>query len=149
MTSITTTAATDGLTILPEREAPFILREVYELVEDGCRSEIVVQLSEGYIEFRADADTDSLCFEWNPGEFCEGPHHTSVGGETDDRGPSSPWKAFMGKECGWTWVARNQQGYCDSVMLSFDGIVPNILLYVMCSSIYVYSIVAGGGSFGE
>ena len=138
MTAITSGAVADGITMLPPREAPYLLREVYELVEDGCRSEIVIQLSDGYLEFRADEDTDSLSFEWNAGEFYGSPQHASFG--NGERDVPSPWKTFVGKECGWTWVASNQQGYCDSVMLSFDEIVPSILLHVIASSIEVYSI---------
>lgn len=53
---------------------------------------------------------------------------------------SAAWSKLIGKKCEWSWVACNQQGYRDSVMLAFDGIVPTVLLCVMASSIEVYSI---------
>ena len=53
---------------------------------------------------------------------------------------SAVWSKLVGKNCEWSWVACNQQGYRDSVMLAFDGIVPTVLLCVVASSIEVYSI---------
>jgi hypothetical protein len=208
MVAVANNRIDDNLMLLPDRESPYLLREVFELVRDDCRSDLVLQWSEGYLSFRADADTDSLCFDFHSGEFELSRHHDSVSSaeslatrETDVlralvQGPrtkqelgaraklvgaySQPgngkqgggllgrrlihgeqlgceiqytltaagrsalaatlWKTLLGKECSWTWVARNQQGYCDSVMLSFDGVVPTVLLHVIASSIEVLSI---------
>jgi hypothetical protein len=51
-----------------------------------------------------------------------------------------PWKKYVGKECGWTWLAWNQQGYLDSVLISFEGIEPNVLLNTIGSSIEIFAI---------
>ncbi|MCE9532863.1 MAG: hypothetical protein K8T89_17330 [Planctomycetes bacterium] len=139
MTSVATIPAGDNLLLLPPRESPYLLQDVYELVRDTCRTEIVLQWAEDYLLFHADEDTDSIGFELHPGEFSPTSHHGSY---RADEGLTAPWKKFIGKECGWTWVAHNQQGYCDSVMLSFDGIVPTLLLHVIASSIEVFSINA-------
>ncbi|HEY2910374.1 MAG TPA: DUF6334 family protein [Gemmataceae bacterium] len=53
---------------------------------------------------------------------------------------SALWNTLIGKNCEWSWVAWNQQGYRDSLMLSFDGAVPTVLLCVMASSIEVLSV---------
>jgi hypothetical protein len=211
MTVIASHLAGDNLLLLPAREAPYLLQDVYEFVKDGCRSEIVLQWSEGYLLFRADEDTDSLEFDFHHGKFEPSGDHDPLGsyeGLSDSerdvlnelaKGPktkqqlgarakllgaftredfgkqgggllrrslvtgkrlgrniqyeittsgrkalaAAPWKRLISKECGWTWMAINQQGYCDSAMLSFDGIVPTVLLHVIASSIELFTITRG------
>ncbi len=211
MTVLASHLAVDNLLRLPAREAPYLLQEVYESVKDECRSEIVLQWSEGYLLFRADEDTDSLDFDFHPGKFEPSADHGSFGsyeGLSDSewdilkelvKGPKTkqqlgatakilgattrdgfgkqggglqgrgliigkrlgrniqyeitatgqkalavvPWKRLIGKECGWTWMALNQQGYCDSAMLSFEGIVPTVLLHAIASSIELFTIRRG------
>lgn len=48
---------------------------------------------------------------------------------------SEPWNNFVGKSFGWGWVAINQQDALDSVLLSFEGLSPQLFLMVMASSI--------------
>jgi hypothetical protein len=192
--------------LLPPRVSPYLLRDVYELIQDECRSELVLQWSEGFLSFRADEDADSLDFDFHPGKFKPSAKHGLVSSELMPsetevlreliRAPKTKqqlgatakllgaatrpdfgkqgggllrrgmirdsrlgrevqyeitatgrralaaalWKSLLGKECGWTWVAVNQQGFCDSVMLSFDGVVPTVLLHVIASSIEILSI---------
>jgi hypothetical protein len=38
------------------------------------------------------------------------------------------WNDFIGTSFGWGWVTVNQQGYCDGMLLSFDGIVPQLVV---------------------
>jgi len=52
-----------------------------------------------------------------------------------DASHSKPWSSFIGKTFGWGWITINQQGYLDGVLLSFDGIIPQVMLIVMASSI--------------
>jgi hypothetical protein len=134
MTAVATKASGESAVLLPPREAPYLLRDVYELIQDDCRSELVLQWSEGYLVLRADEDTDSLCFRFQPGDL-----DLATCNQTR-AAAAKPWNSLLGKECGWTWVAVNQQGYCDSVLLSFDGIAPTVLLHVVASSIEVFSI---------
>lgn len=122
--------------LLPEREAPYLLRDVYERMTEGCRAELILQWNDGYLLFRADIDTDSLEAEFQEGSLAPGRKYRSLRS-------ASPWSEYLGKECGWTWLAVNQQGYCDSALLSFDGILPCVLLNVMASSINVFSILRG------
>jgi len=51
-----------------------------------------------------------------------------------------PWKSLIGESFGWGWVTVNQQGYCDGLLLSFGGIVPQLLINVIASSIKVGTI---------
>lgn len=124
--------------LLPDRENPYVLREVYERVTDGCRAELVLQWDGGYLLFRADTDTDSLEVVFHEGDLGSSPKYRSLRS-------SSPWSEYLDKSCSWTWLAVDQQGYWDSALLSFDGVVPCVLLNVMASSINVYSVVRGEG----
>lgn len=51
-----------------------------------------------------------------------------------------PWSDVIGKQFGWGWVTVNQQGYLDGVLLSLNGIVPEILINVVASEIKVRKI---------
>jgi hypothetical protein len=55
-----------------------------------------------------------------------------------------PWAHFIGKPFGWGYVVVNQQGYCDGLLLSFDGIRPRVLLQVIASSFQVNAISYDG-----
>ena len=50
------------------------------------------------------------------------------------------WKDCIGKPFGWGWITINQQGYCDGLLLSFGGIVPQVVVSVVASSIKVAMI---------
>jgi hypothetical protein len=45
------------------------------------------------------------------------------------------WIDLIGKPMGWGWVTVNQQGYLDGVLLSFDGVIPQLLITVVASSL--------------
>jgi hypothetical protein len=50
--------------------------------------------------------------------------------------PSSPtWSGLIGKPMGWGWLVVNQQGYLDSVLLSFGGVVPEVAIIVVASAL--------------
>jgi len=52
------------------------------------------------------------------------------------------WKQFIGKRFGWGWITVNQQGYCDGLLLSFEGVLPQLAVSVVASSIKVATISA-------
>ncbi len=52
----------------------------------------------------------------------------------------APWKDFIGQSAGWSWFIMNQQGYIDGVLLSFDGISPQICINVVASSLKIAKI---------
>jgi hypothetical protein len=53
----------------------------------------------------------------------------------EDTGHSEPWRRFIGEVFGWGWITINQQDALDGILLSFDGITPQVMLNVMASSI--------------
>lgn len=60
--------------------------------------------------------------------------------QENDASDVSPWKTFIGQEFGWGWVTVNQQGYLDGIVLSFGGIMPQVLITVVASSLKVSQI---------
>ncbi len=124
--------------LLPDREEPYVLRNVYERMIEGCRGELVLQWDGGCLFFRADTETDSLEAEFHDGAFTPSDKYRSLRS-------CKPWSGCLGKSCGWTWLAVDQEGYWDGALLSFDGIVPNVLLSVTASSICVFSVVQEEG----
>jgi hypothetical protein len=121
--------------LLPQRETPYVLTDVLEKIVDRCRDELVLNLGDGFLRFGVDIDTDEITGQFESCPFRSRKGYTSIRS-------ARPWKKHLGKACGWTWFAVNQQGYRDSVLLSFDGIEPNALLQVIASSIEVFVISA-------
>ncbi len=119
--------------LLPDREAPYRLRDVYEKLVHGCRDEIVLDFGDCFLRFIANPDDDTIAGEFSPRVFRSKRGYRSIGSGT-------PWQQFLNRECGWTWLAVNKQGYWDTILISFDAVVPNVLLNVMASSIYVFAI---------
>jgi hypothetical protein len=124
--------------LLPDRKEPYVLRDVHERMIEGCRGELVLQWDSGFLLFRADSDTDSLEAEYHEGTFAPSANYRSLRS-------CKPWSDYVGKSCGWTWLAVDQEGYWDSALLGFDDIIPNVLLNVTASSIGVFSIVQREG----
>jgi len=119
--------------LLPDRDVPYRLLGVYERTEDGIRDDLVLAWQDSHLWFRADADTDTIEVGFHESRF----EPTS---EFHSLEAVPPWIDFLGHDCGWTWCAVNQQGYFDSILISFDGIVPNVMLHVIGSSIKVFTI---------
>jgi hypothetical protein len=114
--------------LLPPRATSYVLQDVWEKPVHGCRNELVLDLGDCFLRFGVDIDSDTIVRQFQPGPFRAPKGYRSIQS-------AKPWKRFVGKECGWTWLAWNQQGYLDSVLLSFDGIEPNVLLQTIASSI--------------
>jgi Family of unknown function (DUF6334) len=119
--------------LIPDRDEPYRLHDVFEKLVDGCRDEIVLDFGDSFLRFRVDVDTDAII-----GRFYVQPFEVSRGYQRV--GAAVPWGKHLNKAIGWTWSAINQQGYWDTVLISFDTVVPNILLNVMASSLYVFTI---------
>lgn len=111
---------------LPERAEPFVLRGVRERLVDGCRAEVAFDFGAGALLVRVDEDDDSL--------------HARFA-DTADEAADGTWRAtsafdrWIGAACGQTWHAVNSQGYCDSFLIAFDGVVPDLMLQSIASSI--------------
>ncbi len=121
--------------LVPERDAPYRLNGVFEVLVDGCRDELVLAFEHATLAFRPDPDTDALEVRFSDADFQPSADHHALTGSALDR--------FAGVELGWSWLAVNQQGYCDSAMLSFDGITPNVLIHVIGSSVMIFGIDRG------
>jgi uncharacterized protein DUF6334 len=119
--------------LLPPREAPYVLNNVLEKRVYGCRDELILTLGDCFLRFGVDIDTDTITSRFQPLLFRAKKGYASIQS-------ARPWNKYVGKECGWTWLAWNQQGYLDSVLISFDGIEPNVLLHTIGSSIKVFMI---------
>lgn len=125
--------------LLPDREEPYVLQDVFERTVEGCRGELVLQWDSGYLLFHAESDTDSLETDHHEGVFASADEYRSLRSR-------APWREHIGKCCGWTWLAVDQEGYWDGALLSFDGINPCVLLNVTASSINVFSVVQEEGA---
>src|SRR5581483_10380319 len=89
--------------LLPPREKPYVLRDVLEKKVYGCRDELVLSLGDSFLRFRVDTETDTLTGEFEARRFRSRKDYRSVRS-------AAPWEKHVGKECGWTWLAWNQQG---------------------------------------
>jgi Family of unknown function (DUF6334) len=119
--------------LLPPRETPYILTDVLEKRVHGCRDELILNLGGCFLRFGVDSDNDTITSQFQPSSFRGKKGYVSV--QT-----AKPWKSYLGKECGWTWFGWDQEGYLDTVLLSFDGIVPSVLLQTIASAIEVFTI---------
>ena len=119
--------------LLPPRETPYLLHDVLEKRVYGCRDELILNLGECFLRFGVDIDTDTITSRFQPSSFRATKGYASIQG-------SKPWKRYVGRDCGWTWFGWNQQGYLDTVLLSFNGIKPSVLLQTIGSAIEVFTI---------
>ena len=49
-------------------------------------------------------------------------------------------REYIGRELGWAWTAINCKGYADTLILSFAGIEPEVLLCGVASTIEFYKL---------
>lgn len=116
------------------------LEEVWQHVEDSSRDFIALKFTAGVLVFAVNADTDTVEVRHEEAE----PFDFSGLIRASD---STPWSSLIGQSFGWGWVAINQQGYQDGVLLSFGGLQPSVLIVAAASSLRVYEInvTPGGG----
>jgi hypothetical protein len=111
------------------------LKSVQYRQTEGVLDRIVLIFDPVTLIVLVDENDDTI--EFGVSEFAEefDPSNTNVS-------CIEPWSEFIGKPFGWGWVTVNQQGYCDGLLLSFSGIVPQIALNVIASSIKIATISA-------
>jgi hypothetical protein len=114
-------------------EEDLTLEDVFERVEDGCREAVALKFSNAVLTIKVDPDSDTMEVRCQRAELFDTAGMTSVRG-------SPAWVSLVGQVFGWGWVTINQQGYQDGVVLSFDGLEPNVMLTAAGSSIRIYSI---------
>jgi hypothetical protein len=106
------------------------LSSVSQMSTDGCLDKLCFDFGDLSLFVLADREDDSINLDISTSAA---PHARDVSG-------TDLWRSFINQPFGWGWLTVNQQGYCDGVLLSFDGIVPQILLNVVASSIKVMHI---------
>lgn len=111
------------------------LLAVWQVYSDGSLDKLVLDFGRVSLMVIADENDDSIDIA-----VAETADLRNAGGV--DGSPLEPWNRLIGKPFGWGWVTVNQQGYCDGLLLSFGGIVPQIALNVMASSIKISTVTA-------
>jgi hypothetical protein len=104
-----------------------MLRTVWRVHDEGCLVRVVLDFGHISLTIEARPDDDTIEILTDEG--------ASVAKTAVDASKSEPWSSFVGKPFGWGCVTINQQGYCDGVLLSFDGVIPRMLLNVVASSL--------------
>jgi len=106
-----------------------VLRKVSYVWTDQCLDKIIFEFDEVslLVEAEVEYDTIAVCCIGNDRLS----DHSTAAGSTD------LWNPFISKPFTWGWIMINQQNYLDGILLSFDTIMPNILLNVVASSIVV------------
>lgn len=104
------------------------LRSVWRVYHEGNLDKIVLGFDQDSLVVEADAEDDTIAF------------HVIRNSDRDtagwvDTSRSEPWNRFIGEMFGWGWITINQQDALDGILLSFDGITPQVMLNVMASSI--------------
>jgi hypothetical protein len=114
------------------QEKPEKLEVVYERICEGCRDLLVLKFTTKWLTVLANSDDDTIAVRVD-----NGPSGADLALVRECR----TWESLIGQEYGWGWIALNQQGYCDSILLSFEGpLEPRVLLYVSGSSIRQFNI---------
>jgi len=104
------------------------LRCVWRVYNESDLDKIVLGFDQNTLIVEADAYDDTIVFhivrnrDLNTEDWV-------------DSGHSEPWSRFIGEVFGWGWITINQQDALDGILLSFDGITPQVMLSVMASSI--------------
>jgi hypothetical protein len=109
-----------------------VLRAVWYVWMHGCLDKIIFEFDEVSLLVEAETDYDTIAVRCIGNDKLS--DYSTLAGSTD------LWNPFIGKPFMWGWITINQQNYLDGILLSFDTIVPNILLNVAASSIEVRPI---------
>jgi Family of unknown function (DUF6334) len=111
------------------------LRAVWQTSTAACLDQIISDFDRLSLIVSAKQEDDSIDFDVVVAASVD-----RTGGVDASQLPE--WKDLIDVPFGWGWVTVNQQGYCDGLLLSFGGIVPQVVLNVTASSILVGRIGA-------
>jgi hypothetical protein len=109
------------------------LQAVWQIHTEGSLDKLVFDFGSNALIVSADESDDSI--ELSVSAVADSHEAGSV-----NVSHREPWSGFIGTSFGWGWLTVNQQGYCDGLLLSFGGIVPQIVLNVIASTIKVGTI---------
>ena len=104
------------------------LRSVWRVYYENTLDTIVLGFDKNTLIVEADAYDDTIVFRIVQNKVL------NTAGWVDS-GHSEPWRRFIGKVFGWGWIIINQQDALDGILLSFNGITPQVMLNVIASSI--------------
>jgi uncharacterized protein DUF6334 len=104
------------------------LRAVWRVYEEGCLDKIILGFDQNSLVVEAEPYDDTIKF------YSISNNDRDTDGWIDAT-HSKPSSSFIGKTFGWGWITINQQDALDGILLSFDGIIPQVMLNVMASSI--------------
>lgn len=119
--------------ILSLRDAPQILCNVFEKIINGCCDEFILDFGDCFLRLQVAINTDAIIDKFSSASFNKTKEYVKINNK-------NPWKKHIKRECSWTWRATNQQGYIDCFLISFEGVVPNILLLCIASSIKIFVV---------
>jgi hypothetical protein len=109
------------------------VRSIWYVWKDGCLAEIVLSFDNESIVFEAESEYDSVGIN-----IVQRSQMDSLLASAIAAPPM--WNKYVGQRFGWGWITINQQNVLDGVILSFNGIFPNLLLNVAASSIRVHEV---------
>lgn len=104
------------------------LQSVWEIERLGCVEQVILDFGPVSFVVLAISEDDSVAF------WCMKTTDLDTNGRVD-ASQGEFWSKFIGEPFGWGWLTVNQQGYCDGMLLSFGGIVPQVVMNIKASSI--------------
>jgi hypothetical protein len=122
-------AAHDKLEPFHRAQSKRLTGVVYRETDEG--EEILLAFDDEYLVFSCNIDYDTIHVKFET-------KHIVV--DDEEFAPHPDWDRFIGKDFFWGWLTLNQQGYIDGVLLSFDGVVPEIGMNVIASRFEVLEI---------
>ena len=109
------------------------LQSAWHCYAEGCLNSIILDFGGMALLLAADASDDTMNLS-----VVKCAESTKTGYTNVTK--STFWSNFVGKPFGWGWLTVNQQGYRDGALLSFGGIIPQVMLNVVASSIKTSTI---------
>jgi hypothetical protein len=109
------------------------LRDVRYIYADGSLDRIILYFGSRLVEVAADGTDDTI-------DFSVRECGNEAGGEGPPEKRVQTWAKFLGKPLFWVWVMVGQGGYLDGLIISFGGMIPDVLLTVVASSIKVATV---------
>jgi hypothetical protein len=97
---------------------------VRQIVSEESITVLILDFGSKTLVIEGEAEDDTVAISIGTG--------AARGGAIND---PQPWIDLIGKPMGWGWVTVNQQGYLDGVLLSFGGVIPQLLITVVASSL--------------
>jgi len=113
---------------------PATLQGVYERVRDERREELVLRFNTKCLRFTANLDDNTMMVRCEDASSLDTLEWTCLDCK-------EPWQSLIASSFGGGWVTINQQGSCDGVLLSFNGMQPTIMLGVVGSSLTINRII--------